>query len=157
MDGQPSLWELKERFQSDPPIVEILDLLHVTPRLWTAAYVFHPGDLPAAEAFVREQTGTILAGGVKSVIHSLRSRATRQGMSAARRHSLEVICNYFTKNRDRIRYDEYLRRSYPIASGCPGDCRFPGSRTRRPHLRRITPTNSRPGRCTRPLRSESNE
>lgn len=77
MDGQPSLWELREQFQSDLSVVEILDLLHVTPRLWTAAHLFHSGE----------------------VIHSLRSRATR-------RDSLEVICNYFAKNRDRMRYDE---------------------------------------------------
>lgn len=124
MDGQPSLWELKERFQSDLPTVEILDLLHVTSRLWKAAHLFHPGDLPAAEAFVREQAGKILAGGAKAVIHSLRSRATRRGMPAASRRSLEVICNYFAKNRDRMRYDEYLQRGYPIASGViEGACR----------------------------------
>lgn len=124
MDGQPSLWELKQRFQSDLPTVEILDLLHVTSRLWKAAHLFHPGDLPAAEAFVREQAGKILSGDVKSVIHSLRSRATRRGMSAVGHRSLEVICNYFAKNRDRMRYDDYLRRGYPIASGViEGACR----------------------------------
>lgn len=124
MDGQPSLWELKERLQSDLPTVEILDLLHVTSRLWKAAHLFHPGDLPAAEAFVREQVGKILKGGVKTVIHSLRSRATRRGLPAASRRALEVICNYFAKNRDRMRYDEYLRRGYPIASGViEGACR----------------------------------
>ncbi len=124
MDGQPSLWELKERFQSDLPTVEILDLLHVTSRLWKAAHLFHPGDLPAAEAFVRELAGKILRGGVKSMIHSLRSRATRRGLNAAPRRSLEGICNYFAKNLDRMRYDEYLRRGYPIASGViEGACR----------------------------------
>lgn len=124
MDGQPSLWELKQQFQSDLPTVEILDLLHVTPRLWKAAHLFHPGDLPAAEAFVREQTGKILQGGVKSVIHSLRSRATRRRLSAAQHRSLEVICKYFAKNRHRMRYDEYLRHGYPIASGViEGACR----------------------------------
>lgn len=124
MDGQPSLWELKQRFQSDLPTVEILDLLHVTSRLWKAAHLFHPGDLPAAEAFVHELAGKILGGGVKSVIHSLRSRATRRGLCAAQRRSLEVICKYFAKNRKRMRYDEYLRRGYPIASGViEGACR----------------------------------
>ena len=124
MDGQPSLWELKERLQGDLPTVEILDLLHVTSRLWKAAHLFHPGDLPQAEALVREQAGKILAGGVKSVIHSLRSRATRRRLSAASCRALEVICNYFAKNRDRMRYDEYLCRGYPIASGViEGACR----------------------------------
>ena len=124
MDGQPSLWDLKQRFQPDLPTVEILDLLHVTSRLWKAAHLFHPGDLPAAEAFVRELAGKILRGGVKSVIHSLRSRATRRGMRAACRRSLEVICKYFAKNCQRMRYDEYLCRGYPIASGViEGACR----------------------------------
>jgi len=124
MDGQPSLWELKQRFQGDLPTVEILDLLHVTSRLWKAAHLFHSGDLPAAEAFVREQADKILGGGVKSVIHSLRSRATRRGMNAAQRRSLEVICKYFAKNRKRMRYHEYLLRGYPIASGViEGACR----------------------------------
>ena len=124
MDGQKSLWDTKAIFQPDLPTVEILDLLHVTSRLWKAAHLFHPKDLPAAEAFVREQTLHILRGKVKSVIHSLRSRATRRGMAAAPRKSLEVICNYFAKNRERMRYDEYLRKGYPIASGViEGACR----------------------------------
>ena len=45
-------------------------------------------------------------------------------MSAVGHRSLEVICNYFAKNRDRMRYDDYLRRGYPIASGViEGACR----------------------------------
>jgi hypothetical protein len=124
MDGQESLWETKAIFQPDLPTVEILDLLHVTPRLWKAAHLFHPTDLPAAEGFVREQTLLILRGRVKSVIHSLRSRATRRGLPAASRKSLAVICNYFAKNRERMRYDEYLQKGYPIASGViEGTCR----------------------------------
>jgi hypothetical protein len=124
MDGQESLWNLKQALQDDLPTVEILDLLHVTSRLWKAARLFHPTDLSAAEAFVQEQAGKILQGRVKSVVHSLRSRATRRGLCAAHHRSLAVICNYFTKNRDRMRYDEYLRYGYPIASGViEGACR----------------------------------
>ena len=124
MDGQKSLWDMKATFQPDLPTVEILDLLHVTSRLWKAAHLFHPQDLPAAEAFVRQQTLHILRGQVKSVIHSLRSRATRRGLAAAARKSLQVICNYFAKNRARMRYDEYLQKGYPIASGViEGACR----------------------------------
>lgn len=124
MDGQPSLWDTKATFQADLKTVEILDLLHVTSRLWKAAHLFHPRDLDAAEAFVREQTLLILRGKVKSVIHSLRSRATRRGLAAAARQSLAVICQYFAKNRERMRYHEYLQKGYPIASGViEGACR----------------------------------
>jgi hypothetical protein len=35
-----------------------------------------------------------------------------------------LICGYLEKNTDRMRYDEYLRRGYPIASGViEGACR----------------------------------
>lgn len=124
MDGQESLWTMKERIQSDLETVEILDLLHVTPRLWTAAKLFHPRNESAAESFVREQTRRMLYGQVTTVMHSLRARATRRGLSAVAKSSLEEICAYFHKHRDRMRYDAYLRAGYPIASGViEGACR----------------------------------
>ena len=41
MDGQPSLWAVRKTYLPGDNVVEILDLLHVTPRLWEAAYLFH--------------------------------------------------------------------------------------------------------------------
>ena len=124
MDGQESLWGMKDVMQSDVATVDILDLLHVTPRLWTAAHLFHPRDESAATAFVREQTRRILHGQVKMVIHSLRARATRRGLSETKKAKLEEICGYFAKHKARMRYDEYLRQGYPIASGViEGACR----------------------------------
>ncbi len=43
MDGQGSLWEAANTHLPQDHIVPILDLLHVTPRLWKAAYLFYPG------------------------------------------------------------------------------------------------------------------
>jgi hypothetical protein len=124
MDGQESLWSMKDQTQSDLVTVDILDLLHVTPRLWTAAKLFHPRDESSAEAFVREQVRRILDGQVNTVIHSLRARATRRGLSEEKKTKLEVICNYFAKNTKRMHYHEYLRQGYPIASGViEGACR----------------------------------
>lgn len=124
MDGQDSLWSMKQRMQSDLVTVDILDLLHVTSRLWTAARLFHPRDSSAAEAFVREQAGRILHGQVTTVIHSLRARATRRGLTQKNKAQLATICAYFTKNADHMRYDAYLRQGYPIASGViEGACR----------------------------------
>src|SRR5207247_1953663 len=37
---------------------------------------------------------------------------------------LATICNYLEKNAERMRYDEYLAKGYPIASGAiEGACR----------------------------------
>ena len=124
MDGQETLWSMKDRLQSDLVTVDILDLLHVTPRLWKAAKLFHLRDESAAEAFVREQVRRILHGQVHTVIHSLRAHATRRGLSKQKKAKLGVICNYYAKNASRMRYDEYLRQGYPIASGViEGACR----------------------------------
>lgn len=123
MDGQESLWGTRDLLQKDVPMIDILDLLHVTPRLWKAARVFHTVGSAAAEQFVRERVLRILRGEVTGVIRGLRRMATDrlQGKSHA---GLETICNYFDANRHRMRYHEYLAAGYPIASGViEGACR----------------------------------
>lgn len=116
MDGQKSLWNLLEIFGSQDDIIKILDLLHVTPRIWDAAKIFHD-DLADQKKFVYDKTSLMLHGKVTSVVHSLRSLATRRNLSVAKKKSVEVICKYFLNNADRMKYDEYLAAGYPIASG----------------------------------------
>jgi len=124
MDGQESLWNQSDLFQEDVERTCVLDLLHVTPRLWKAAHLFHSAGSHAAEQFVRQRVLRMLRGEVCSVIRGLRGLATRRKLSARRRKKLETICNYFAKNQERMRYDEYLSRGYPIASGViEGACR----------------------------------
>jgi len=126
MDGEEALWKMREVFQADVPMIEILDLLHVTPRLWDAATLFHPKGSHAAEKFVRERVTRILYGDVNSVIRGLRRMGTTHGVcrNKGKRTKLRKICGYFEKNRHRMRYDEYLACGYPIASGViEGACR----------------------------------
>ena len=40
-DGQESLWEAAQQYLPSSNCVPILDILHVTPRLWQAAHLFH--------------------------------------------------------------------------------------------------------------------
>jgi len=111
-------------FQADVPRTEVLDILHVTPRLWTAAALFHPRDQQAAETFVRDRLLRILRGEVSSVLCGLRRMGTAQGLTGQKRRDLEKLCAYLERNRERMRYDEYLAAGYPIASGViEGACR----------------------------------
>jgi hypothetical protein len=122
-DGQEALWEACER-QLPGNCTGILDLLHVTPRLWKAAHLFHKEKSTAAEQFVRERCLRVLQGRVEGVIRGLREMGTKHGLTGARKKSLEQICAYLEKNRERMRYDEYLAKGYPIASGViEGACR----------------------------------
>ena len=124
MDGEESLWEMRDVFQEQVPMTDILDLLHVTPRLWDAAHLFHPSGSKMAEKFVRQRVLRILHGDVAAVVRGLRRMGTRQGLRGAKLATLRKICGYFRKNRHRMRYDDYLALGYPIASGViEGACR----------------------------------
>jgi len=123
MDGQRSLWTSCQTHLPDDR-VEVLDLLHTTSYLWDAAYLFYAEGSAEASAFVRNRTLRILRGEVGYVIGGLRQMATKRGLTAAKRKTLTQICNYFQRNRHRMRYDEYLAAGYPIASGViEGACR----------------------------------
>ena len=50
--------------------------------------------------------------------------ATQQGLKGEPLKAVTTACNYFQNNASRMRYDEYLRAGYPIASGViEGACR----------------------------------
>ena len=102
----------------------ILDLLHVTPRLWKAAHVFHAEGSQEAEDFVRERVLRVLQGKGPGVIRGLREMATKRGLVGAKKKNLTAVCNYLEANLERMHYDEYLKAGYPIASGAvEGACR----------------------------------
>jgi len=124
MDGQSSLWNDQSRYFEDLNIVPILDLMHVTSRIWEAAYLFHQEGSEEAVAFARQRILRILQGKAGYVIGGLRQMATKRKLNAAKRKKLERICAYLEHNRDRMNYDVYLARGYPIASGViEGACR----------------------------------
>jgi hypothetical protein len=124
MDGEETLWEARDVFQGHVPMVDVLDLLHVTPRVWDAAALFHPRDSDAAAGFVRDRVLRILRGEVSAVIRGLRRMSTTHGLTGKKKGDLQKICAYFEKNQHRMRYDQYLKRGYPIASGViEGACR----------------------------------
>ena len=124
MDGQQSLWTGRKNHLPRADVVEILDLLHVTPRLWEAAHLFHREGSDDASAFVRQRLLGILKGQAGYVIGGMRQMGTKQGLRGRKANKLRVLCNYLENNRDRMQYDEYLVSGYPIASGIiEGACR----------------------------------
>jgi hypothetical protein len=123
-DGQESLWEAAQQYLPSHNRVQILDILHVTPRLWQAAHVFHAEGTDDAEAFARERILKVLQGQTHGVIRGLRSLGTRQQLTGSKKKTLAQVCGYLEKNLGRMRYDDYLAKGYPIASGViEGACR----------------------------------
>jgi hypothetical protein len=122
-DGQEALWQARREWLP-ARAVGILDLLHVTPRLWKAAHVFHKEGSEDAENFVRERLLRILQGKAAGVIRGLREMATKHGLAGAKKKTIATVCGYLEANVERMHYDEYLRAGYPIASGAiEGACR----------------------------------
>ena len=124
MDGQEALWEARRAYLPGTNAVEVLDLLHVTPRLWAAAHLFYREGSADAVAFVRDRLERVLTGQVSSVVRGLRQMGTKRRLVVAKRKRLGTICGYLAKNAPRMRYGEYLAKGYPIASGViEGACR----------------------------------
>jgi hypothetical protein len=123
-DGQEALWQACAEAVLDDDRVDILDLLHVTPRLWSAAKLLYGARSKEVLPFVRKFVTQVLEGKVELVIRSIRRYGKARGLPTAKTKALGRICGYLHKNRQRMRYDEYLRKGYPIASGViEGACR----------------------------------
>jgi hypothetical protein len=124
-DGQASLETDRQTYiPEDAHTLDILDLMHVLPRLWEAAHVFHAEASDEASAFVRHHLTRILYGETGNVIASWRRKATRQGLKGAKKKGLRASCAFLEKNKHRMHYDEYLRLGCPVATGViEGACR----------------------------------
>jgi hypothetical protein len=124
-DGQGSLEADRETYlPADADTVDILDLMHVIPRLWEAAHLFHPEGSADAGAFVRARLLRVLKGEVGAVVAGLRRKATVEGLKGPKRQRLGKACSYLKNNEGRMRYGEYLAAGYPVATGViEGACR----------------------------------
>jgi hypothetical protein len=117
MDGDERFVREKKRHAVTGKTVDILDLLHVTPRLWKASRL-----LDGDDALVRRWVEAVLKGQVDSVLEEWRNCAKELG--AGDRKQLATMIHYLEKRRRQIRYDRYLKKGYPIASGViEGACR----------------------------------
>jgi hypothetical protein len=124
-DGQNSLetdrWEY---LPTDENTVEILDLMHVLPRMWEAAHLFNDEGSDEAKAFVRERLPYVLNGCTADVIAEFRRLGSEHGLRGANAKRLKKLCAFLEKNLHRMKYDEYLKAGYPIATGViEGACR----------------------------------
>jgi hypothetical protein len=123
MDGQHSLWDTAALHGFSETLVEILDIVHVSSYVWSAAKLLET-DRAKQLAFTRHRLLRILEGDVAGVVRGLRATLTRRKLRGEPRKQLRGICNYLAAHAARMRYDEYLSAGYPIASGViEGACR----------------------------------
>lgn len=122
LDGEPALWQAYETFAGDA--VGILDIFHVSEKLWQAAYCFHAEGSVAARDFVRRHLRSLLTGQADRVINGLRQQSRRAGLRGQKKKTVAGVAGYLRRQRAHLHYDEYLAAGYPIGSGvAEGACR----------------------------------
>jgi len=102
MDGQKSLWDAGQRVLPQVSTIEILDLLHATPRLWDAAHLFYGRDEEQALRFVYDRVLRLLKGEGPSVVAGLRQMGTKRKRRGKKRDKLAKICGYLENNTHRM-------------------------------------------------------
>jgi hypothetical protein len=122
LDGERALWNLVT--QAFPKAFFVLDIFHVTERLWTAAHCFHKQGNPEAEQFVINRLRKLLKGDVGRVIGGFKQMLSKKKLPSVIRYELEKVVGYLQNNKGHMRYDICLARGYPIGSGVvEGACR----------------------------------
>lgn len=121
-DGERALQLRVARGFTDVTLV--LDLLHVMEKLWKVGNALHAEGSPEAVTFVRQRADRVLHGQVSQVVKGLRSIVTKRRLKGEKAKTLTEVANYLYANRSCMRYDLYLKRGWPIASGAvEGACK----------------------------------
>ncbi|MHC5260834.1 ISKra4 family transposase [Streptomyces sp. UC4497] len=114
----------KEAARRGCTINVLLDLVHVTEYVWTAAHAFHKVGTAEADAWVAGHLTTILAGQADRAAQEMTAQADQAGLRASRREAVDTCRRYLTGHLDQLRYDTALAAGWPIATGAiEGACR----------------------------------
>jgi hypothetical protein len=124
-DGERALQDRQSEYLPENTIC-ILDLFHVLERLWKVAWCFFDERTQKRQAhqWVEERLKRLLEGRAGSVIRGIRYQSTQYALRGQGQKTVKEAADYFERNRDRMKYDEYLAAGYPIGSGVvEGACR----------------------------------
>lgn len=126
IDGEPHQLEYIQAAarREKVAVTAVLDFIHVLEYVWKAAFCFFSSGSDEAEKWVMERALRILEGKSSDVAAGIRRSATLQNLSDKERESVDKCADYLLKYRDFLRYDDYLAKGYPIATGViEGACR----------------------------------
>jgi hypothetical protein len=107
-----------------PDFTRILDFIHVDEYLWKAANALLGETAKERTAWVEERTLQLLEGQTEAVIADLRKSASECKTRSLAATTLTAVAAYYERNQAWMRYNQYLARGWPIASGViEGACR----------------------------------
>jgi len=121
-DGDPALQKRVETYFPDFEL--ILDFIHPNEYLWDVANALFGETDERRNAWVEEQTLSMLSSKTKQIINDFRALAAQDERSKKQRKELNKTANYFERNLHRMDYQTYLTKGWSIASGViEGACR----------------------------------
>ena len=92
----------------------ILDFIHVSQYVWNAAKALAVEHL---DVWVQDKMLKILQGQSSSVAAAIRRRATCKRLSGSARKEADNCANYLLNQKEYMKYDQYLRQGFPVATG----------------------------------------
>lgn len=97
----------------------VLDVFHALEYLWTGATIIHGEKNPLRQAWVEEKLLAILEGRVGRVVGAIKQliKKNTRNFTENQKTSLQKIATYFDNHKHMMRYHEYLKKGYPIATG----------------------------------------
>jgi len=102
----------------------VVDFIHVLEYLWKAAWCFFDKGDKGVEAWVLKKARSILEGNASAVAGAIRRSATMRGLADKQRKNVDKCARFLLNQKAHLRYDDYLARGLPIATGViEGACR----------------------------------
>jgi len=126
VDGNKSQIQILKRLaaKSRLDLTIIVDVIHVIEYLWDAARAFHPDPGQEQENWVQHRLLEILRGKAGLMAGGMRRSATLRGLSSKQREPVDDCARYLSNHAPYLRYDCYLSKGLPIATGViEGACR----------------------------------
>jgi len=135
LDGAKSLWSLTESIFGNDGFIGILDIVHVRDYLYLAGHALYKEGSHQLRKWVFEKCKLILEGKTQKLISELDSSCKKASKSKSL--AMQKAITYFTNHLQYMKYDQYLKKGYPIASGVvesacsqvvANRCELPGAR-----------------------------
>lgn len=122
-DRKQIIYLLQEAKKQGVSITIVCDFIHVLEYLWEASHTFF-GGADESEQWVKERLLRILQGKSSSTAAGMRRSATNRKLTEIKRKDIDQCASYLLNKAPYLKYHDYLRKGYPIATGViEGACR----------------------------------
>lgn len=111
-DGAPWIWNIAdEQFYG---AIQIIDLYHAREHYWNVAKAVFDNDKEKINHWAEKQRDRLDKGNVEGVINAIK---LLKPSTESEKEVCEREINYFEKNKERMRYDEFRRQGLFVGSG----------------------------------------